>query len=211
MKYIVLMDGGFVKHKFSQAFGRDPSALDIKEFSTKITLYNKLDDILIRIYYYDSPPLTTQLKKPVSGAVVDLSKTPTFLANRQRLEALKRTEHFAVREGRLTMNGWKLKQSAIGKAAVDLNDSDFSPDIQQKGVDMKIGLDIAWISFNKIAERILVVTGDSDFIPAIKLARRNGIQVYLFTLAHGVTQELTEHSDRLIITAIDSLSQETGN
>ncbi len=56
------------------------------------------------------------------------------------------------------MNGWKLKQSAIGKAAADLTDSDFSPDIQQKGVDMKIGLDIAWISFNKIAERILVIT-----------------------------------------------------
>ena len=71
---------------------------------------------------------------------------------------------------------------------------------------MKIGLDIAWISFNKIAERILVITGDSDFIPAIKLARRNGIQVYLFTLAHGVTHELTEHSDRLAVSAIDSLS-----
>lgn len=206
MKYIVLMDGGFVKHKFLQVFGRDPSASDIKELSDKIILYNKVDDTLIRIYYYDSPPLTTQLKKPVSGTVLDLSKTPTFLANKQRLEALKRTDHFAVREGRLTMNGWKLKQSAIGKAAADLTDSDFSPDIQQKGVDMKIGLDIAWISFNKIAERILVITGDSDFIPAIKLARRNGIQVYLFTLAHGVTHELTEHSDRLVVSAIDSLS-----
>jgi len=70
---------------------------------------------------------------------------------------------------------------------------------------MKIGLDIAWISLNKIADRILVVTGDSDFIPAIKLARRNGIQVYLFTLAHGVSSELTEHSDRLITTALDQL------
>ncbi|MEN6411816.1 MAG: NYN domain-containing protein [Veillonellales bacterium] len=105
---------------------------------------------------------------------------------------MKRTNHFAVREGRLTVNGWKLKQSAIGKAAAELTDIDFSPDIQQKGVDMKIGLDIAWISLNKITERILVITGDSDFIPAIKLARRNGIQVYLFTLAHGVTHELTD-------------------
>jgi uncharacterized protein (TIGR00288 family) len=205
MKYIVLMDGGFVKHKFDQAYGREPTAPDIKELSEKIILYNKKDDTLIRIYYYDSPPLTTQLKKPVSGTMMDLVKTPTFLANKQRLEALKRTDHFAVREGRLTMNGWKLKQSAIGKATADLTDNDFSPDIQQKGVDMKIGLDIAWISFNKIAERILVITGDSDFIPAIKLARRNGIQVYLFTLAHGVTHELTEHSDRLILSEIHSL------
>lgn len=98
-----------------------------------------------------------------------------------------------------------MKQSAIGKASADLSDADFSKDIQQKGVDMKIGLDIAWISFNKIADRILVATGDSDFIPAIKLARRNGIQVYLFTLAHGVTDELTEHSDRLISNSINIL------
>ncbi len=59
------------------------------------------------------------------------------------------------------MNGWKLKQSAIGKATADLTDNDFSPDIQQK--------------------------------------------VYLFTLAHGVTHELTEHSDRLILSEIHSL------
>jgi hypothetical protein len=58
----------------------------------------------------------------VSGTILGLSKTPTFLANKQRLEALKRTDHFAVREGRLTMNGWKLKQSAIGKVAAELTE-----------------------------------------------------------------------------------------
>jgi len=205
MRTIILLDGGFVKHKFCQAFSREPSALDIKNLSEKILTYNDQTDILIRIYFYDSAPLSGRLKKPVSGALLDLSKTPTFLSNKQRLEDLKRTDHFAVREGRLTINGWKLKHSAIGKTAFALTDSDFSLDIQQKGVDMKIGLDIAWISLNKIADRILVVTGDSDFIPAIKLARRNGIQVYLFTLAHGVSHELTEHSDRLITAAITAL------
>jgi uncharacterized protein (TIGR00288 family) len=191
--------------KYSQAFSREPSAVDIKNFSEKVRAYNDQGDVLIRIYFYDSPPLTTKVKKPISGTLLDLSKTPTYLTNKQRLDELKRTDHFAVREGRLTIKGWKLKQSAIGKTNAQLTDSDFSLDIQQKGVDMKIGLDIAWISLNKIADRILVVTGDSDFIPAIKLARRNGIQVYLFTLAHGVSSELTEHSDRLITTALDQL------
>jgi len=50
----------------------------------------------------------------------------------------------------------------------------------------------------RIAERIILVTGDSDFIPAMKFARRNGIQVMLSTLGHGVKDELKDHSDFLI-------------
>lgn len=129
---------------------------------------------------------------------MNLAATPSFAPNMARMAALKRMDFFAVREGRLTCHGWKLRKSGIGKAAADLTDEDFAPDIQQKGVDMKIGLDIAWISLDKIADRVLVVTGDSDFIPALKLARRNRIQVFLFTLDHGVSPELLDHADRLI-------------
>ena len=205
MKYILLLDGGFINHKYVQAYNREPRALDIKNFSDSLIHYNDTSDTLVRIYYYDSQPLATQIRKPVSGSMLDLSKTAVYTDNKKKLFDLKRTNNFAVREGRLVFKGWKLKPTAFGKSSSTLSDSDYSLDIQQKGVDMKIGLDIAWISFNRIADRILVVTGDSDFIPAIKLARRNGIQVYLFTLDHGVSEELTEHSDRLITTAIDSL------
>lgn len=205
MKYTLLLDGGFITRKFSQAHGHEPAAQEIKDLGDALKRYNDPADTLVRIYYYDSQPLAIQVNKPVTGATLDLSKTAVYSSNRMKLAALKRTDNFAVREGRLTCKGWKLKQSAVGKPSAELSDADFSIDIQQKGVDMKIGLDIAWISFNKIADRILVVTGDSDFIPAIKLARRNGIQVYLFTLGHGVSEELTEHSDRLITAGIKSL------
>ena len=78
-----------------------------------------------------------------------------------------------------------------------LTDADYKPDFEQKGVDIKIGLDIAWISLGKIAERIYLATGDSDFIAAMKLARRSGVQVFLFTFAHGVVNELKDHADVL--------------
>lgn len=180
------------------SYGHEPSVAEVEEFASRIKRYNDPVDSLVRIYYYDSPPLREQLVRPVSGTVLNLATTPSFSPNMTRMATLKRMDYFAVREGRLTCHGWKLRKSGIGKAAGDLIDDDFAPDIQQKGVDMKIGLDIAWISLEKIADRILVVTGDSDFIPALKLARRNGIQVFLFTLAHGVSPELLEHSDRLI-------------
>ena len=76
-----------------------------------------------------------------------------------------------------------------------LTDADFDPELHQKGVDIKIGLDLAWISYNHIADRVIFITGDSDFIPAIKTARRNGIFVYLVTLNHMVRSELPDNCD----------------
>jgi len=44
-------------------------------------------------------------------------------------------------------------------------------------------------------KNIVLITGDSDFVPVIKTARRSGVFVYLFTLSHNVKQELLENVD----------------
>lgn len=203
MSYVIMLDGGFLKKEYADVYRHDPSSLDIEEFSHKLKTYVPPTDELIRIYYYDSEPLKLEVIKPISRAKMNLENHPSYLPNVNRIAKLKQTNYFAVREGRVVFRGWKIRKGSIGKAASSLVDSDFSPDIQQKGVDMKIGLDIAWISYNKIADRILVVTGDSDFIPAFKLARRNGIQVFLFTLGHGAPTELLDHADFLEKKTID--------
>ncbi|WP_306330779.1 NYN domain-containing protein, partial [Staphylococcus aureus] len=51
--------------------------------------------------------------------------------------------------------------------SIDLNDlkeKDFSLSLQQKGVDMKIGLDIASLSFKHQVDKIILIAGDSDFV-----------------------------------------------
>jgi len=61
---------------------------------------------------------------------------------------------------------------------------------------MKIGLDVAWLSSKQIVERIILVTADSDFVPAMKFARREGVQVVLVTMGHAlVKRELKVHAD----------------
>jgi uncharacterized LabA/DUF88 family protein len=63
---------------------------------------------------------------------------------------------------------------------------------------MKIGLDVAWLSSKGIVERIILVTADSDFVPAMKFARREGVQVILVTMGHMlVKRELKVHADEL--------------
>ena len=63
---------------------------------------------------------------------------------------------------------------------------------------MRIGLDIASLTLKKQVETIGLVTGDSDFVPAMKFARREGAQLFLVALGSQVTDEVREHADLML-------------
>ena len=79
-----------------------------------------------------------------------------------------------------------------------LSESDVRIGLRQKGVDMRIGLDIASITLKKQADTMILVTGDSDFVPAAKLARREGVEFLLDPLWQKVSDQLYEHVDGII-------------
>ena len=63
---------------------------------------------------------------------------------------------------------------------------------------MRIGLDIATFAHARIIERIVLVSGDTDMVPAIKLARTAGIEVIIVQLPKPVLDlhsSLLAHSD----------------
>jgi len=64
-------------------------------------------------------------------------------------------------------------------------------------VDMRIGLDIAAMAFKKQVDQIILVAGDSDFVPAAKLARREGIDFILDPMWSSIRDDLHEHIDGL--------------
>lgn len=70
--------------------------------------------------------------------------------------------------------------------------------LRQKGVDMRIGLDISSIALKKHADTLILVTGDSDFVPAAKLARREGMEFIVDPLWQKVSDDLYEHVDGII-------------
>lgn len=59
----------------------------------------------------------------------------------------------------------------------------------------RIGLDIASLAFKRLVRRIVLVTGDSDFVPAAKHARREGIDVILDPMWQQISSDLFEHID----------------
>ena len=60
---------------------------------------------------------------------------------------------------------------------------------------MKIGMDIASLSYKKQVEQIVLIAGDADFVPAAKLARREGIDFVLDSLGAPIKEDLFEHID----------------
>ena len=67
--------------------------------------------------------------------------------------------------------------------------------MRQKGVDMMIGVDIASMAFKKQVDKIILIAGDSDFVPAAKLARREGIDFILDSLGASIKPSLSLHID----------------
>ncbi|WP_242629216.1 NYN domain-containing protein [Xanthomonas oryzae] len=61
----------------------------------------------------------------------------------------------------------------------DLLEDDFLPAVRQKDVDMRIGIDISSLALKHQVDQIVLFAGDADFVPAAKLASREGIDFVL--------------------------------
>ena len=132
---------------------------------------------IYRIFFY--------LANPFGGIIngVNYSQTPIYQRSISFREQLEIQELIAVRKGDLLYRG------------LDHNNH---PIFMQKKVDMLFGLDIAHVSYGKLADRVLILCADSDIIPAMKTARINGLQVIFGCcpdIQKDIRRELKAHSD----------------
>lgn len=195
----VLLDGGFVQKRLYSLKGKKPAtARDILTFAAKCIAD---DEELFRIYYYDCPPFGGTLVHPMTRVARDYSATAVHSARTRLLDDLAHSDHVAFRSGVLSASGWKLNYRAqrdIFNKGRACSESDFEPDFRQKRVDMKIGLDVAWLASKRIVDRIVLVTADTDFVPAMKFARREGVQVVLVHMqTNTLNKALKSHADEV--------------
>ena len=79
----------------------------------------------------------------------------------------------------------------------------FGVDGQQKGVDLRIGLDLVAHARNDAADCFLLVSGDDDLTEAVEEAQAHGVQVGLLAVpnadgrSHAVSRHLIRASDDL--------------
>jgi uncharacterized LabA/DUF88 family protein len=171
---------------------------------------------LYRIFYYDCFPLAKKVHNPISKKLIDFSTTEEYKFRTCLLEALKRKRKVALRIGTLKDNhNWQIypnrvKELLAGKKKIDnLTETEIYLDVRQKGIDMKIGVDIATLALKGFIDTIVLFSGDSDFVPAAKLARREGIDFILDPMQANVEPQLFEHVDG--ITSLGSFYSKDNN
>lgn len=157
---------------------------------------------LYRIFYYDCLPYNKKQHNPVNGKSIDFSKTDQHNFQIQFFEELKKKRKVALRLGDLEdRRRWIIKPNKTKELLKrtlkieDLTEDDVQFDFSQKRVDIKIGLDIASMTLKKQVEQIILISGDSDFVPAAKLARREGIDFLLDPMWNPIKPHLFEHID----------------
>lgn len=159
---------------------------------------------LYRVFFYDCPPLEKKLHNPISKRAVDFSKSDEAIFRLNLHQRLLSKRKLALRLGHLSSDTpWTIKPRKIaellaGKTAYEaLEPEDVMPAVRQKGVDMRIGVDVASLAFKKQVDQIILIAGDADFVPAAKLARREGIDFVLDPMWRSIPPSLMEHIDGL--------------
>lgn len=205
-RYAILIDGGFFTKKFRPLNKCFPSADQVD--AVVCELVRKCPDVagreLLRIFYYDARPVSKTIKNPVSGTEIKLGCSELAQNSNRLHQELALKPNFAVRLGETKVFGWTAKLDAkkhslsSGKV-VETSLDDWAPNIKQKGVDLRIGLDIACMALRRTVDTIILFSGDTDIVPSLKLARKEGLRVIVVIPSNGgVASSLTEHSDQQI-------------
>lgn len=163
----IFIDGAYLEFVLKGEFGR-PS-VDFGALVKGIAGQREL----LRAYFYDCLPYQSARPTP--------DERERF-ARRQRFHhALNRIPRFEVRLGKLAFRGTQ----------------DGRPIFEQKRVDILLGVDLVQLATKHQITDAMVVAGDSDFLPAIEVAKQEGVVIHLYHGASPHNELLTRCDERV--------------
>lgn len=204
----ILIDGGYYRVR-SRNLWQSKSAQERAEELYRYCMLHITEPSeprdLYRIFYYDCPPMTRTVKHPLTGASIDYATRPGTKWSNDFYRAFSEMGRVAMRMGELAEStaSFILRDSVLGdllSGARDistLTEADFRMDVKQKGVDMRIGLDVASLAYGRHVDQIILIAGDSDFLPVVKMARKNGLDFILDPLKQNPKRAMIEHVDNI--------------
>ncbi|HSU15318.1 NYN domain-containing protein [Longimicrobium sp.] len=170
----IFVDGGYFDR-----VSRDCGSPRI-DFGKLATELSRPDDLL-RTYYYHCLPYMSPVPTP--------EEEERYAGKQRFFSALNRLNRFEVREGKLEYRGTDRESNR--------------PIFEQKRVDIYLGVDLVMLAVKQRIHRAILITGDSDFLPAIRAAKNEGVLIHLF---HGTGPQQPhrdlweEADDRTVIT-----------
>ncbi len=167
----VFIDGAYLDYVLRDEFNN--TQIDYQALSREVVG----DSDILRTYYYHCPPY--QGNPPTEEERDRYSRQRSFFT------ALERLPRYTVRLGRLEFRG---------------NDQSGRPRFEQKRVDILLGVDLVLLSAKQSISEAILVAGDSDFIPAVTIAKSEGILVKLYHGARPHADLRQEADERIQIT-----------
>lgn len=138
---------------------------------------SKLNVERLRTYYYHCMPIVRKGNKNDEKRHAVMQK---FISK------LKRFPRFEVKLGRLQLIGGQFKQ---------------------KMVDILMSLDMVDMCFDNQIQQVILIAGDSDFVPAIKKAKAYGAIVHLFYHPESVHHEILDEIDELHVISNELINE----
>ena len=164
---VVFIDNGYFSKVLKNHFG-EPD-IDYQLFSDNIC---GTDCERLRTYVYDCMPYQSSPPTPTEKS--RYSEKDTFISS------LKRLPRFEVRLGSLQKIWFGSRYK-----------------FKQKMVDTLLSIDLVRLSSTKQIQDAILVAGDHDFVPGVKIARDAGVLVRLF-YKHPVHDEILDNCDETI-------------
>jgi uncharacterized LabA/DUF88 family protein len=150
-KACVFIDGGYL-FKVQRDLGL--RSLDLLRLSSDIVgNYQRM-----RTYFYDADPY--QSNPPTTDEKERLRKKQGFF------DRLNRLDNFEVRKGYLRLKG---TDASSGNKI-----------FEQKGVDVKLAVDLLRLSLRGGIQLACLIAGDGDFVPIVEIAKDAGVEVRLY-------------------------------
>ena len=146
----LFIDGGYLDNVLLH-FGK--ARIDY----SKLAEYMRGDKELLRAYYYHCLPY--QSSNPTEEEREEFSRMEAFFRR------LNRIDSFLVRQGKLAYRG---------------TDDKGRPVFEQKHIDVYLATDLVMHSTKHLITHAALLTGDSDFLPAIEIAQSEGVNITLF-------------------------------
>lgn len=218
MDVAIISDGGFVLRQIKRRLKISVENKSLAEIIHKwmthdipLALKEKTQKTvsLFRINHYDCFPYEGEILNPFSGytRMVRADHRKDFLNHFSRLDRV------SFQPGRLSLNGWKLKDFSglverskqVPSKQFRVTANDFLPNFVQKKVDVQIVMDVVRLAQQGTIQAIVFLTADSDFVPAIKYAKDQGLLVYLMPLGRRVAQDLIMEVDGVLESKFDLL------
>jgi uncharacterized LabA/DUF88 family protein len=139
-----------------------------QEFNSPRIALDRLSDILVgpdyerlRTFFYHC--------MPHQGCPPTKDESERYRRADRWIAALQHLPRFEIRFGRLARRGTSF---------------------EQKRVDVLLSVDLVRMSWDHQIQKAVVVTGDSDFVPAVQAAKDAGVLTHLFYSSQACHREL---------------------